>query len=262
MIDATFGAATDVGRVRELNEDSVLAVPDVFVVADGMGGHAAGEVASALAVERIGALAGREDLRPEDITTAIGQANDAILGCSAEHQENSGMGTTITGVCLGEVGGTPHWFVFNVGDSRTYRFADDTLQQVTVDHSEVEELLAAGRITAEEARHHPLRNVVTRSLGTDPGPVPDLWVLPAIEGDRFLICSDGLPLEVPEDHIADLLRRNLTPQESADALVGMAVAAGGHDNVSAVVVEIPTSDAPSAADISTSPRARATGGNR
>jgi protein phosphatase len=241
MTHIGFGAATHVGRVRADNEDAVLAVPDVFAVADGMGGHAAGEVASAIAMEHVGRLAGRDDLGPDDVIGAIATANDAILAWAAEHPETSGMGTTVTGVCHGTLDGAPHWLVFNVGDSRTYRQAGAALEQVTVDHSEVAELVAAGRITPAEARDHPLRNVVTRSLGTDPAPEADVWVLPAGEGDRFLLCSDGLPLEVSDSDIAEVMRRALTPQDTAEALVEMAVAAGGRDNVSAVVVELPRS---------------------
>lgn len=257
MMELRSGASTDVGRARELNEDAVYGEGSLFAVADGMGGHAAGEVASALALERLAPLAARDGLRPEDVLAAIAEANAAILACTAEHAETSGMGTTVTGVCLGAVAGSPHWFVFNVGDSRTYRFSNDELQQVTVDHSEVEELLAAGRITADEARTHPHRNIVTRSLGTDPPPVPDFWVLPATPGDRFLVCSDGLPLEVDEADIAGVMRRRLPPQETAELLVRMAVDAGGRDNVSAVVVEMPETGVATSADISTVPRSRA-----
>jgi protein phosphatase len=260
MSTAVFGAASDVGWVRELNEDCVLAQPPVFVVADGMGGHAAGEVAADLAMQQFAALAGREDLKPEDVVDAVAGANAAILARSSERSETAGMGTTLSGVCLGVVGGSPHWFVFNVGDSRVYRFADGALRQITVDHSEVEELLAAGRITREEARVHPLRNVVTRSLGMDPAPVPDIWVLPVGSGDRFLICSDGLPLEVTETEIVEVLSRAAPPQTTAEMLVRMAVDAGGRDNVSVVVVETPRSETVPDADVSTAPRQGLAGG--
>src|SRR5580765_1304544 len=172
----TAGARSDVGARRELNEDAILAVEPVFAVADGMGGHAAGEVASALALEQLATLAGHAALHPTDVLAAIERANAAILACVAERAETAGMGTTVSGVCLGEVGGSPHWFIFNVGDSRVYRFDQLGLVQVSTDHSEVQELVAAGHITAEQARTHPRRNVVTRSLGTEPAPVPDLWV--------------------------------------------------------------------------------------
>lgn len=258
MVEVLVGSATDVGCLRELNEDSVLARPDVFVVADGMGGHAAGEVASALALDALVPLVGREDLRPDDVLAALAAGNDAILRRASEQAEIAGMGTTVTGICLGAVGGSQHWFVFNVGDSRVYRYANGALVQVTVDHSEVEELVAAGRITSEQARRHPRRNVVTRSLGSDPAPTPDIWVLPAVPGERFLICSDGLTSEVLEPDIAGVLGRGQAPQDVADTLVAMALAAGGHDNVSVIVVDLPAPTDAVLVEVATAPRARLT----
>jgi serine/threonine protein phosphatase PrpC len=253
MIDAVVGSATAVGRVRELNEDAILTLPGLFVVADGMGGHAAGEVASALALEQLASLTSQADLKQEDLAAAVGRANKVILAMARARQETVGMGTTVTGVCLGTVGGSPHWFVFNVGDSRVYRFANGTLVQVTVDHSEVEELVSLGRISAADARTHPRRNVVTRSLGSDPAPIPDIWVIPAIPGDCFLICSDGLTTEVEDHDIAAELAREAPAQVSADALVAAAVAAGGRDNVSVIVVRV-TGGPAQDIDISTAPR--------
>jgi protein phosphatase len=254
MLDTAFGAATDVGRLRDLNEDAVFLTPPLFAVADGMGGHAAGEVASALALAELSVLAGRGDLAPIDLLGAIQAGNQAILSWSHTRAETSGMGTTLAGVCLGAIEGSPHWFVFNVGDSRVYRVVNKALTQVTIDHSEVEELVTAGTISLQEARSHPRRNVVTRSLGTDPAPVPDIWVLPAAEGDLFMICSDGLPLEVTEADIAEVIAGPDTPQVKAESLVRMALEAGGRDNVSVVVVAVPITDHPNAADIATAPR--------
>ena len=191
-----WGAATDVGAVRDHNEDAVLADPPVFAVADGMGGHAAGEVASALALEQLSALRGRAELGDEDVRAAIGAANEAILSWSAEHPETAGMGTTVTGACLAGADGAPHWLVFNVGDSRVYRFADGILSQVTTDHSEVQELVDAGQLTADQAEHYIRRNVVTRSLGSEPAPAADIFPLQVGAGESFLICSDGLTNEV------------------------------------------------------------------
>jgi PPM family protein phosphatase len=259
MFDLEFGSATHVGCVRDLNEDAVLTKRAIFIVADGMGGHAAGEVAASVALAYFAALGDRDDLRPDDIAAAIGEANAAILGSTAQHRENTGMGTTVSGLYFGTVAGSPHWIVFNVGDSRVYRFADDTLTRVTVDHSEVAELVAAGRITPDQARNHPRRNVVTRSLGTNPAPTPDTWVLPAMPGDRFLICSDGLTVEVADDDIAAVLRRAGEPQQAADTLVRLAIQAGGHDNVSVVVVALRVDAPDGSADIATAPRANLTG---
>lgn len=239
MQGVSYAAVTDVGQVREHNEDAILAEQNVFVVADGMGGHAAGEVAAALAVEQFAVLAGRADLRPEDLVQAVAKANEAILSVAARRGETAGMGTTVAGVCLGEDDGTVCWLVFGVGDSRVYRYGVDGLAQVTVDHSEVEELIEAGRLSPEDARYYPRRNVVTRSLGSDPAPTPDVWVLPAVPADRFLVCSDGLTGEVRDDEIAAIVEGNPDPQAAADELVAHALAAGGHDNVSVIVVDLP-----------------------
>lgn len=260
-MNTSYGARTDVGAVRELNEDAVVSSPPVFAVADGMGGHAAGEVAAGIAARSLAALAGRGDLRSEDILAAIEAANESILAVASQRVETAGMGTTVSGLCLGRIGGTDHWFVFNVGDSRVYRLAGGKLTQITTDHSEVAELIAAGHITADEAKSHPLRSVVTRSLGSDPAPTPDVWVLPATEGERFLVCSDGLPLELSEPEIAGILARPVGAQGAADALVEAAVAAGGRDNVSAVVVDVsPTIDR-QPADVTTAPRRAISGGH-
>jgi PPM family protein phosphatase len=256
MLIVEFGAATDAGLVRERNEDRVLAEPRVFAVADGMGGHAAGDVASSLAVARLRDLAGRDDLRPEDVRAALDSANAEILASMAECGERTGMATTVAGLGMVRVGGVEHWVVFNVGDSRVYRFADGALSQVSVDHSEVEERVAAGRLTREEARWHPLRHVVTRSLGTEPGPVADLWVFPPAPGERFLLCSDGLPLELDDVEIRQVLVEVATPQQAADQLVARALLAGGRDNVTVVVVDVVAAGGDSDVDVMTVPRAR------
>lgn len=229
------GLTTHVGRVREHNEDHALAGERVFVVADGMGGHAAGEVASKIAATTVAELDGIPQLAREDVIRQVGAANERILA-AGEAPEQRGMGTTVTGLALVSAAGTDHWVVFNVGDSRVYRYADDRLSQVTIDHSEVHELLEAGRISPAEARVHPARNVVTRSLGQEVAVVPDVWVFPPEPGERFLLCSDGLSNELEADEIEHLLRANPDPQEAADALVRAAVGAGGRDNVTAMVV--------------------------
>jgi protein phosphatase len=234
------GAATDVGRVRGHNEDNLLADRTVFAVADGMGGHAAGEVASGIAVDTLRGLAEAPVRRREDLVEALSLANRRILESVARHPEQSGMGTTATGLAVVNAGGSDHWAVFNVGDSRVYRYVDGLLRLVTVDHSEVRELIDAGLITEAEAARHPLRNVVTRSLGSDPAPTPDVWVFPPHPGERFVICSDGLSGELALERIAEL--------------VAAAVEAGGRDNVSVIVVALDADDQDSG-DVDTAPRA-------
>lgn len=236
MTDVRFGTATDVGSVREANEDAMLAEPPVFVVADGMGGHAHGEVASALVVDHLRGLAGHERLTVDEVTEAVDSLNAVVQEAAWESPALGGMGTTVVGVVVVEHEGAPCWLAFNIGDSRLYRFAAGVLEQVSVDHSLVQELLDAGQITARDIPDHPQRSVITRVLGTA-GPVePDFWLLP-LEG-RLLLCSDGLSTEVDDGAIAELLAERADLQEAADALVAAALAAGGRDNVTVVVVDV------------------------
>jgi PPM family protein phosphatase len=248
MIHFSHGAATSVGRVRQVNEDSYLAVPPLFVVADGMGGHGSGDLASRIAIEDMSACVALRPLFAEAVLTALEHANRHII----ERDEASRMGTTATGLAALETAGGDHLMVFNVGDSRVYRLSGGRLEQLTVDHSEVQELVLAGVITKEQARTHPRRNVVTRALGSDAGLMPDHWLLPAIGGDRYLVCSDGLFSELPDEVILPLLAAG-TPQQAADALVSAANDAGGRDNVTVVVVDIESDD--DGADERTLPRA-------
>lgn len=245
-VHLTTGAATDVGRVRDHNEDAFLVTDRVMAVADGMGGHAAGEVASALAIESLEALAAREVVTADDVGVAVEAANDAILDSAVEHPERRGMGTTLTGLALVTSGETEAagWVVFNVGDSRVYRLAAGTLEQLTVDHSEVQELIDAGVITSREAAIHPARNVITRSLGLMASAEPDLWTLPVEDGERFLVCSDGLTNEVRESDLARILGEEDDPQEAAELLVAAANRSGGRDNITVVVVHARLSGEP------------------
>jgi serine/threonine protein phosphatase PrpC len=238
MLTLRWGTATDVGRVRSLNEDSLLAVPTLFVVADGMGGHAAGEVASRLAVGEFARLAEQAPVSADDLAETVRLANEHILTEGAERGDRYGMGTTLTGVGVVSTEDGEQLAVFNVGDSRVYRFSEGRLDQVTVDHSAVQELVDAGRLTPQAARTHPRRNVVTRSLGSQPSPAPDVWLVPPVAGDRFLVCSDGLTGELEDPAIAELLGASPDPQAAADELVRQAVAAGGHDNVTVVVLDV------------------------
>lgn len=239
MIDLTSGWASDVGRVRNGNEDASFAGRRVFVVADGMGGHAAGEVASRLAVEAMRELDARPGvLAPEAVAEAVIAANHEILAHGRRYPRTMGMGTTLTGIVLVGEPGSEALAVVNIGDSRVYRRSGDALERMTIDHSEVEELVADGIITAEQARVHPMRNVVTRCLGMRFGAEPDAYTVDAVPGDRWLVCSDGLSGEVWDADLAEILTRAEGPQEIADALVAAALEAGGHDNVTVVVVDI------------------------
>ncbi len=225
-----YGTATDVGMVREVNEDSVVAGYPVFVVADGMGGYEAGDLASRLTVEQFAGGVGRNDLDRAWVERAITAAADGV--------RPTGGGTTLTGIVATVHDGRPSWLVFNVGDSRVYRRTGGELTQVSVDHSLVQEMVAGGMITAEQARHHPERNIVTRAIGADDDPVPDFWLVPAVAGDRYLVCSDGLTGEVDPDELAGLAAADLPAQDVAEQMVAAALARGGRDNVTVVVVDV------------------------
>ena len=230
------GVATDVGAVRKHNEDAARAEGSVFVVADGMGGHAAGEVASGIAADTMVELSARPDLRADDIVGQVGEANRRILDSAEKHPEQAGMGTTVTGLAAVSADGDWHWVVFNLGDSRVYRYVDGELTQVTADHSEVWELVERGALSPEQAQRHPGRNIVTRSLGRDPMGMVDTWELAPEAGDVFLVCSDGLSNELSSEQIRAVLAERTDAQSAADELVRQAVAAGGRDNVTAIVV--------------------------
>ena len=237
-LQVSCGHRTDVGRIRRHTEDGLIAGRRVWAVADGMGGHAAGDVASALVVGRLHALDAEPALTPDDVVAAVAEAHETVRRHGAEHPGAAGLGTTVTGVAAVETDAGPRWAVFNVGDSRVYRMAGGELARVTVDHSEIEELVASGIITAEQARHHPLRNIVTRSVGASEAPEMDVWLLPQVPGDRFVVCSDGLNSEVTDADIARLAAAHPDPQEAADALVAAALEAGGRDNVTVVVLDV------------------------
>jgi serine/threonine protein phosphatase PrpC len=268
VAELAWGAATHAGRLRADNEDNVLARDGVFVVADGMGGHEAGEVASALAIERIEAALDDDGLpSANDVVEAINGANGDIFRAAIANPAQRGMGTTVTAIAViadplagrgepnldvNDPAATPivpkepdeALVLANVGDSRTYLFRHDRLRRVTVDHSYVQELVATGHITEDEARRHPRRNIVTRALGIDPDVKVDWWTLPLIRGDRFLLCSDGLVDEVDDDAISATLSTVTDPQEAADRLVEQANDAGGRDNVTVVVVDVLEGDDP------------------
>ena len=235
-----WGAATHVGMVRQQNEDAFVAEGNVFAVADGMGGHNAGEVASSLAVEGLRRAAAAGFSAAEGLVTAINTTNATIHEASGGLSEQRGMGTTLTAlVPLPAADGEPQRVVVaNVGDSRIYLWRGNELKQVSADHSYVQELLSEGLITAAEARIHPRRNIVTRALGIEGDVNADSWVLPMVVGDRYVLCSDGLVDEVDDAEIAAILRASTNPQVAADHLVQVANNHGGRDNTTVVVVDI------------------------
>lgn len=247
-----WGAATDTGRVRTENEDAFVALPMVYGVADGMGGHAAGEVASAIAAttlrDRLSSGAESVDV----VVAAVVEANASIFQGAHSNAAQRGMGTTLTAmVVLVDESGQRRLAMVNVGDSRTYVLRAGRLRRVTIDHSYVQELVSTGHITEVEARSHPRRNIVTRALGIEPNVRVDTWVLPFVQGDRYVLCSDGLVDEVDDGEILELLLANSSPQGAADALVASANEHGGRDNVTVVVVDVLEGEAtpPESADL-------------
>jgi protein phosphatase len=231
--------------VREVNEDSFLAAPPVFVVADGMGGHDGGDVASAIVVEEFGRLADegydpREGMDAVARTIAACQQRIADYGQQQIKRGKASWyaGTTVVAAVLVDDDDGPKWLLCNLGDSRIYRVSDDRLEQVSVDHSVVQELVDAGTITSDDAAHHPDRHVITRALG---GPDPadaDYFLLPLPTVERLLLCSDGINGMLTDDAILAVLLDADDPRDAADRLVAAAVTAGGRDNATAVVVDV------------------------
>ena len=235
-VTLAWAALTDTGHRREVNEDSLLAQPPIFAVADGMGGHSAGDVASAAVVGRLAEHAGEAVIDAESIATSLSLAvEDMASGVGVTDQ---GTGTTVTGAALTVVSGAPQWIVFNIGDSRVYQLTSGVLEQVTVDHSVVQELVDSGRITREEADVHPHGNVITRAVGFHEPPVPDYRILPVQPGMRILVCSDGLTKELTAYGIRHYLMSNPKAEDAAGALVAAALDNGGRDNVTVIVLDV------------------------
>lgn len=224
------GSATDIGRVRERNEDSVLVDPPLYVVADGMGGHRGGQVASQVALETMEEL-GTEGRGP--LAEHVRQANRAVWDRSVEDEQLSGMGTTLTAA---RIEGT-NALIAHVGDSRAYLLRDGLLRQLTSDHTLVARMVKSGEISEAEADVHPHKNVLTRALGTDEQVEVDEDSIALADGDRLLLCSDGLTGMMTEDQIQAILENSDQPQQAADRLVKAANRAGGIDNITVVVLD-------------------------
>ena len=269
MASLNWGSATHAGQIRAQNEDNFVAVDGVYVVADGMGGHEAGEVASQIAVERIRADLDTDGLPDASaVVDSISNANGDIFRAAIANPGQAGMGTTVTVIAV--IGdklagrGAPNLDInddgkmtpiiasepsealvlANVGDSRTYLLRHGRLRRVTIDHSYVQELVSTGHISEDEARTHPRRNIITRALGIEPDVKVAWWTLPLIRGDRFLLCSDGLVDEVADPDILETITTLKDPQEAAERLVDQANAAGGRDNITVIVVDVLEGDDP------------------
>jgi serine/threonine protein phosphatase PrpC len=231
------GSASDVGRVRIVNEDRVLETLTLFAVADGMGGHAGGEVAASIAIESLESGFNRTPTI-EGLVAAVQEANRAVWERGVDDQELRGMGTTVVATALVATDDGDRLVLANVGDSRAYRFHDGVLAQLSVDHSVAEELVASGELSQAEADVHPHRHILTRALGITPQIEVDIWEVVPVEGDRYLLCSDGLSNEVNPEVISGVLSSVRDPRAAAQSLVGLANDSGGSDNITAVVVDV------------------------
>jgi len=238
MTELRSGSASHVGRVRSSNQDLSLEAPNLYAVADGMGGHAGGEVAARLAVDTLRSMFSREP-SIQGMRQAVNEANAAVWRTSQVQSDLRGMGTTLTAAAL--VTGTDGHDVVvlaNVGDSRAYIYTEGDLSQVTADHSLAEEKVRKGELTEEEAAVHPHRHILTRALGVASDVDVDLWEIHIHAGDRLLLCSDGLTNELEIDEVGDVLRDVPDPQQASDRLVDLANEHGGNDNITVVVVDV------------------------
>lgn len=229
-MNVRVGSASDIGQVREGNEDSFLVLAPLYVVADGMGGHKGGEVASSLALQTLQRLF---EARQGSLAEQVVEANRAVFDRSQQDRSVAGMGTTLTAALVD--GDRVH--LAHVGDSRAYLFRGGELSMLTEDHTLVHRMVMEGEITEAEAEVHPHRSILTRALGVDPAVQVDEMDVQVSQGDRILLCSDGLTGMVPDGQIREILTTTADPQEAVDALVRAANRAGGIDNITAVVLD-------------------------
>ncbi len=227
-------AKTDTGLQRRDNEDSAYARAPVFVVADGMGGAQAGEVASQIAVEAFEQGLPEDGSPEERLAGRAREANKRIYDLSQAQSERAGMGTTLTAAYLDR----DDLAIAHVGDSRAYLFRDGTLARLTQDHSLVDELVRRGKLTEEQAAEHPQRSIITRALGPEPQVEVDTWTYPLREGDVVLLCSDGLTSMVSEELVATVLARSASLEAAAQGLIDEANGAGGRDNITVVLFRL------------------------
>ena len=244
MIRATSGVTTHVGQVRDGNEDNFVSIDGLYFVADGMGGHSAGEVASEIAVRILQEVYTDPKVRvssPGLLADAISTANTAIFMEAMHDSSKTGMGTTLTGLAVTN-GPDNQIVVANVGDSRTYLWRHGELRQITKDHSHVQTLVDRGAISRAEARVHFQRNIVLRAMGIESWVDIDTFPMTVEDGDRFIMCSDGLVDEADDDEIETEIRLSVSVQDLADRLVDLANRNGGRDNITVVVVDFEVVD--------------------
>ncbi len=246
-LQVTWAGTTDRGRRRDNNQDAFLAKYPLFVVADGMGGHAGGEIASQSTIARLEAMVDAGQVSPGAIEGALQLAVDDIH--SHPETTDEGTGTTLTGVFLDRTEeGEWRWIALNIGDSRVYLKRDDRLLQVTTDHSVVQELITSGKISPEEADAHPYSNVITRAVGASELVPPDYVAIDLRPGDHLVVCSDGLTKELTDYGILHFLREHPDPGAAVDAMMDAALENGGRDNVTVIVLRVDAADSSSTAE--------------
>lgn len=240
--DLSWAAISNTGRKRAVNQDSLMAEYPIFAVADGMGGYSAGEIASAAVVARLTALASSGvEIKSDALEDALRSAVQDVA--DSDGDIDAGTGTTVTGLLFSSADENPSWTVFNIGDSRVYVLRDGELEQVTTDHSVVQELISIGAITPVEAETHPHGNVITRAVGFSEDPVPDYITVRVEAGVRWVICSDGLTKELTDYGIRHFLDLGKTPEQAARLMVDAAVENGGRDNISVIVLDVEAASA-------------------
>lgn len=238
-----LGFATDVGKIRKMNQDFLAVSDSLFLVADGMGGHRGGEIASEIAVKKL--FDKKRYSTVQSFRDQVIEANTAVRAEAETNSQLDGMGTTLCGITMIEpsAGKAEKLAVANIGDSRIYLLSQGQFSQVTEDHSLVEEMRREGKITEQEAENHPHRNIITRALGINTEATVDCWELPIHKDDRFLLCTDGLSNEVSAAEIRHTLEVVDNPQEAAEQLVSLANANGGNDNITVVIVDVKEGEA-------------------
>lgn len=249
-----WGGASDRGLRRAENQDAMYADIGLFVVADGMGGHLGGSVASSLAVKT---LAANSPSTPSELLAAVRHANQVVHHRSTAHADLTGMGTTLCAIAVVQSDDNRVWCLVNVGDSRVYRYQAGKLTQLTVDHNFVAEMVRAGDLTEAQAAEHPRRNTLTRAIGVEPAVLVDDWILDLTGNDRFLLCTDGLTNELDESEITELLEVDQHPSEVARALVRQANDRGGRDNSTALVVDVDIEGLPAPTAVPAAPAVEA-----
>ncbi|REJ06624.1 serine/threonine-protein phosphatase [Microbacterium bovistercoris] len=245
-LQLSWAGATDQGHRRDTNQDAFLARYPLFVVADGMGGHAGGEIASSRTIARLDAVVESGEVGTQAIEQALGHAVADI----AAHPDTTdeGTGTTLTGLFLDRSEDELRWIVLNIGDSRVYLAREGKLAQITTDHSVVQELISSGKLSPEEAEGHPYSNVITRAVGASELLPPDYIAVDVQAGDRFVVCSDGLTKELTDYGILHFLREHTDPGAAVDAMLEAALENGGRDNVTLIVLQV--DDSSSTEDVS------------